>query len=108
MKLHERISLLFFIVFACGGLTLQSAKCADSKESASLRDALASTGSQPNVLFLSIDDLNDWIGALGGHPQAKTPNLDRLISKSVSFSNAHCAAPVFSASRHALLSVLRP
>ena len=30
---------------------------------------------KPNVLFLSIDDLNDWIGALGGHPQARTPNL---------------------------------
>ncbi len=36
---------------------------------------------RPNVLFLAIDDLNDWIGALGGHPQAKTPNLDRLISE---------------------------
>jgi arylsulfatase A-like enzyme len=63
---------------------------------------------RPNVLFLSIDDLNDWIGALGGHPQAKTPNLDRLIAKSVLFSNAHCAAPVCGASRHALLSGLRP
>ncbi len=63
---------------------------------------------RPNVLFLSIDDLNDWVGALGGHPQAKTPNLDRLIARSVSFTNAHCAAPVCSASRHALLSGLRP
>ncbi len=63
---------------------------------------------QPNVLFLAIDDLNDWIGALGGHPQVRTPNLDRLISKSVLFSNAHCAAPVCSASRHALFSGLRP
>lgn len=62
----------------------------------------------PNVLFLAIDDLNDWVGALGGHPQAKTPNLDRLISKSVNFTNAHCAAPVCSASRHALMSGLRP
>ncbi len=63
---------------------------------------------KPNVLFLAIDDLNDWIGALGGHPQAKTPNLDRLISKSVVFRNAHCAAPVCSASRHSLFSGLRP
>ena len=55
---------------------------------------------QPNVLFIAIDDLNDWIGALGGHPQAKTPNLDRLISQSVLFTNAHCAAPVCNASRH--------
>ena len=35
-------------------------------------------GAKPNVLFIAIDDLNDWIGALGGHPQARTPNLDRL------------------------------
>ena len=68
----------------------------------------AEAGYRPNVLFLAIDDLNDWIGAAGGHPQAKTPNLDRLISQSVYFRNAHTAAPVCSASRHALLSGLRP
>ena len=68
----------------------------------------APEGAKPNVLFLAVDDLNDWIEALGGHPQAKTPNLDRLIAKSVNFSNAHCAAPVCSASRHALMSGLRP
>lgn len=68
----------------------------------------AEAGSRPNVLFLAIDDLNDWVGAAGGHSQAKTPNLDRLISQSVFFRNAHTAAPVCSASRHALLSGLRP
>ena len=31
-----------------------------------------------NVLFIAVDDLNDWVGCLGGHPQAKTPNIDRL------------------------------
>ena len=72
------------------------------------KSGVASEGSHPNVLFLAIDDLNDWIGALGGHPQAQTPNLDSLISKSVLFTNAHCAAPVCSASRHALFSGLRP
>ena len=67
-----------------------------------------SPSSKPNVLFLAIDDLNDWIGTMGGHPQAKTPHLDRLMSRSVNFTNAHCAAPVCSASRHALMSGLRP
>ena len=33
---------------------------------------------RPNVLFIAIDDLNDWIGCLGGHPQVRTPNIDRL------------------------------
>ena len=47
----------------------------------------------PNVLFIAIDDLNDWIGCLGGHPQAKTPNLDRLAASGTLFTNAHCPAP---------------
>ena len=80
----------------------------NAKPTASVSPKKAGSSARPNVLFLAIDDLNDWIGALGGHPQAKTPNLDRLISKGVLFSNAHCAAPVCSASRHALLSGLRP
>ncbi len=46
--------------------------------------------SKPNVLFIAIDDLNDWVGHLGGHPDVKTPNLDRLARRGVSFANAHC------------------
>ncbi|MHC4996773.1 MAG: sulfatase-like hydrolase/transferase, partial [Planctomycetota bacterium] len=63
---------------------------------------------RPNVLLISVDDLNDWIGAMGGHPKAITPNMDRLMARGVSFANAHCAAPVCAASRHALMSGLRP
>ncbi len=83
---------------ACTGILLQSAGGAEAQQGSP----------PPNVLFLVIDDLNDWIGAAGGHPQAQTPNLDRLVSQSVFFRNAHAAAPVCSASRHALLSGLRP
>ena len=39
-------------------------------------------GPKPNILFISIDDLNDWIGCLGGHPQTITPNLDRQVKSS--------------------------
>ncbi|MDE0737309.1 MAG: sulfatase-like hydrolase/transferase, partial [Pirellulaceae bacterium] len=42
----------------------------------------------PNVLFIAMDDLNDWVGCLGGHPQARTPNLDRLAASGVLFTNA--------------------
>ena len=65
---------------------------------------------KPNVVFIAVDDLNDWVGANGswGHPQAATPNLDRLIARGVYFSNAHTAAPVCAASRVATLSGLRP
>ena len=36
---------------------------------------------RPNVLFIAIDDLNDWVGCLGGHPQARTPNIDALAAQ---------------------------
>ena len=57
------------------------------------------TAQQPNVLFIAIDDLNDWVGCLGGHPQSITPNLDRLAASGVLFRNAHCAAPSCNPSR---------
>lgn len=63
---------------------------------------------KPNVLFISVDDLNDWIGCLGGHPQAKTPNLDRLAASGVLFRNAYCDAPSCNPSRAAILSGLPP
>lgn len=63
---------------------------------------------KPNVLFIAIDDLNDWIGCLGGHPQALTPNIDRLAARGVLFTNAHCAAPACKPSRAAIFSGLAP
>jgi choline-sulfatase len=57
----------------------------------------------PNVLLISIDDLNDWVGCLGGHPQALTPNIDRLAKRGVLFRNAHCQAPVCQPSRASLM-----
>ena len=47
---------------------------------------------KPNVVFIIVDDLNDWIGVMGGHPQTKTPNLDALAEDGVLFTNAHCNA----------------
>jgi arylsulfatase A-like enzyme len=63
---------------------------------------------RPNVLFISVDDLNDWIGCLGGHPQAKTPNLDRLAASGVLFTNAHCPAPACNPSRSAIMTGVAP
>jgi hypothetical protein len=48
---------------------------------------------RPNVLFISVDDLNDWIEPLGGHPQAHTPSLNRLASESVLFTRNYCGSP---------------
>jgi arylsulfatase A-like enzyme len=59
---------------------------------------------QPNVLFIAIDDLNDWIGCMDGHPQSQTPNMDRLAARGTLFLNAHCQAPICGPSRASLLS----
>ncbi len=63
---------------------------------------------KPNVLFISIDDQNDWIGCLKGHPQVKTPNIDRLAQKGTLFANAHCQSPLCNPSRSSLLFGKRP
>jgi len=68
----------------------------------------SSTNDTPNILFIAIDDMNDWTGFLGGHPQASTPNLNRLAKKGINFTNAHCPAPGCSPSRNALLYGVEP
>lgn len=65
-------------------------------------------GSRPNVLFIALDDLNDWVGCLGGHPQTKTPYLDRLAASGVLFRNAYCPAAMCNPSRTAIFSGLPP
>jgi len=68
----------------------------------------AATVSRPNVLFIAIDDLNDWVGCLGGHPQVKTPHIDALAARGTVFANAHCQAPLCNPSRASLLTGMRP
>ena len=68
-------------------------------------DALAQN--RPNVVFIMVDDWNDWVGCLG-HKQAQTPNVDRLARRGLLFTNAHCVAPVCNPSRVATLTGLRP
>jgi arylsulfatase A-like enzyme len=63
---------------------------------------------KPNVVFISIDDLNDWVGPLGGHPQVKTPHIDRLAARGTTFTNAHCQSPLCNPSRTSILTGLRP
>lgn len=63
---------------------------------------------RPNVLFIAIDDLNDWVGFMNGHPNVKTPNMDRLAARSVVFTNAQCPAPCCVPSRSAMFTGLSP
>lgn len=90
------LSALLALLSACVGSALQA-----QSESSAAKE-------RPNVLFIAVDDLNDWTGHLAGHPQAKTPNIDRLVARGVTFTNAHCAAPACNPSRAALMSGLRP
>jgi arylsulfatase A-like enzyme len=62
----------------------------------------------PNLLFIICDDLNDSVEQMGGHPQAKTPNIDRLASMGTRFTNAHSNNPLCGPSRASLLSGLYP
>ena len=69
---------------------------------------LAQQGAQPDILFIAIDDLNDWVGPLDGHPQVQTPNMDRLAERGMVFTNAHTTAPLCNPARTALMSGLSP
>ncbi|HSH20202.1 MAG TPA: sulfatase [Draconibacterium sp.] len=62
----------------------------------------------PNVLFIAVDDLNNWLGCMNGHPNTKTPNIDKLASQGVLFTNAHCQAPLCGPSRASIMTGLRP
>ena len=68
--------------------------------------AVASSG-RPDVLFIAIDDQNDWIGCMGGHPLAKTPHIDTLAQSGTLFLNAHCQAPLCNPSRTSIMTGLR-
>ncbi|MEM7144640.1 MAG: sulfatase [Verrucomicrobiota bacterium] len=62
----------------------------------------------PNILMIAIDDQNDWIGYLGGHPQAQTRHIDALAARGTAFTNAHCQSPLCNPSRTSLMTGLRP
>ena len=87
MKYSLKLLLLLFVVLYVSGTQAQD---------------------KPNILFIAIDDMNDWTGFLGGHPQALTPNMDKLAEKGINFTNAHCSAPGCSPSRNALLYGVEP
>lgn len=68
----------------------------------------ADTPAKPNVLFIAVDDLRDWVGYLGGNPNTLTPNIDKLAARGVSFTRSYCASPSCNPSRVAVLSGMRP
>ncbi len=83
------------VIFACLFLPLTAIAAEPSEK-------------KPNILFIAVDDLNDWVGPLGGHPQVMTPNFDRLAAMGTTFTNAHCQSVLCNPSRTSLLTGLRP
>lgn len=98
MKHVLKSAVITLIVFLSGSGMLLTMGCSESP----------ATDQRPNVLFISVDDLNDWTGSFGGHSMAVTPNMDRLVEDGFAFGNAHCSAPICMASRNSMLSGLLP
>ena len=93
---HSLISSLGFLILS----NLGFAAPADDLGSAS--------SEQPNILFIAVDDLNDYISPLDSHPGIITPNFERLAKRSVNFTNAHCASPACHSSRVAVITGVHP
>ena len=66
------------------------------------------SSSRPNVLFICCDDLNDAVARMGGHPQAQTPHIDRLMRRGLRFTNAQANVPICGPSRASFLSGIGP
>ncbi len=97
MKTKKQTTILFLAV----SLLCVVGKTSEGKDS-------GQQDGKPNILFIAIDDLNDWTGMLKGNPQARTPHMEKLASQGLVFTNAHCAAPACGPSRAALMSGIRP
>ncbi len=113
-RLHPKMrnagmSFVKIMVFVASGEKLEKRTEGSEKKNRQNKESEgAGKVGSPNVLFIAMDDLNDWVGCLGGHPQAKTPNIDRLASEGVLFEQAYGPAPLCSPSRTSIMTGLRP
>ena len=70
--------------------------------------ATAQISNDLNVVLIICDDLNDYEGFFGGHPQAKTPHMDALAASGITFVNAHSSAPICAPSRSSFMTGIYP
>lgn len=91
-------------------LTLLSLACLILFSSCEQAERSADDTSHPNILFISVDDLNDWVGFMDSHPEMdiKTPNLDRFAEQSMVFTNAHTPAPACAPARTPIMTGVHP
>ena len=83
--------------------------CDSTSEPTEQAQELQNSGPEKNnVVMIIIDDLNDWVGVMGGHPNAITPNIDQLAAEGMLFTNAHASAALCGPSRASVMTGLRP
>lgn len=99
MKRREFLKKIFVTVLAGGALRSKAATTTEKAEG----------NKKLNVLFIAVDDMNDWTAGLGGYSgKVYTPNQQRLAEMGVEFTNAHTASPLCCPSRGAVMTGLRP
>ncbi|MCH2083090.1 MAG: sulfatase [Saprospiraceae bacterium] len=92
----KNLNLKSFLLFLIIGIV----SCDTKKE--------VTISTSPNVLVIMVDDLNDNIGALKGHPQALTPNMDKLAHSATLFLHAYSNAPMCGPSRASMFTGIYP
>lgn len=75
---------------------------------AALNNITVAQENRPDIVLIIVDDLNDWLGCLGGHPDAKSPNIDALAASGMLFSQAYCNSPQCRPSRTSLMTGVYP
>ena len=94
-------NLFFFTVFVLSQLVLSFPKPISAQDKGAEKQ-------KPNVIFIIVDDLNDALGFMGGHPQSYTPNIDRLARRGVTFNKAYTNCPLCNPSRASLWTGIAP
>ena len=67
-------------------------------------NATAAPASKPNIVFILADDLGYGDLSCQGHPDYKTPNIDRLSGEGIRLTQFTVAAPICSPSRAGILT----
>jgi arylsulfatase A-like enzyme len=95
-------------VLAFSAMLLATASCGQKASAEEATEEAVSESNPPNVLFIAVDDLNDWVGYTGTHPDARTPNIDALAERGTAFTQAFSQYPLCGPSRASLFSGMLP
>ncbi|SFC52015.1 Sulfatase [Parapedobacter composti] len=96
MAHHTRMAKIQRCLFGAVFIVLTVMGCSDRQSG------------KPNVLFIAVDDLNDWITLFNADNPIRTPHLERLAAKGAFFTHAYCSSPACNPSRVSLLTGTRP